>query len=115
MTTIAINIRDALKSTIGNSITNVSCSVDLEELLDFNDLSILNVDIHQLLAERCEIAIIWSIEDVQGVRPDLNEDQAWQVLQRCERLQDCELGFNWLLIETVADDLFPAPEKGDGQ
>ena len=73
------------------------------------------LDIHALLEERRQVAVIWCVEDVQYVRPDLGDDQAWQVLQRCKRLHDCELGFTWLLIETVADDLFPAPEKGDGQ
>lgn len=68
------------------------------------------LDVHQLLADRRQIAVIWSIEDVQSVRPDLTGDQAWQVLRRCERVHDCEIGFNWLLIETIADDLFPEPE-----
>jgi hypothetical protein len=64
-------------------------------------------DIHQLLEQRREVAVIWCVEDVQSVRPDLNDDQAWKVLQRCRHVHDCEVGFNWLLIEIVADDLFP--------
>lgn len=68
-----------------------------------------SIDVHDLLASRQQVAVIWSIEDVQGVRPDLTNDQAWQVLQQCERIHDCEVGFNWLLIETIADDLFPEP------
>jgi hypothetical protein len=63
--------------------------------------------IHELLATRRQVAVIWCIEDVQGVRPDLGDDQAWTVLQQCRKVHDCEFGFTWLLIETVADDLFP--------
>ena len=65
------------------------------------------LDIHEVLAHRRQVAEIWSIEDVQSVRPNLNEDQSWEVLQRCQRVHDCNVGFTWLLIEMVADDLFP--------
>lgn len=65
-----------------------------------------DIDIHKLLAERKQIAIIWSIEDVQQVRPDLTDDQAWEVLQQVNRHQDAELGVNWQAFECVAEDLF---------
>lgn len=73
-----------------------------------NQSALRELDIHMLLAERRQVAIIWSIEDVLSVRPDLDEDQAWRVLQQCGNAHDCEMGFNWLFIEVVADDLYPA-------
>lgn len=73
-----------------------------------------DIDIHQLLRERRQVAIVWSIEDVQSVCPDLDDDQAWQVLQRCCRVHDCSVGFNWLLIEYVADDLYPKGQSENG-
>ncbi|MBX9791387.1 MAG: hypothetical protein K2Y37_20900 [Pirellulales bacterium] len=72
-------------------------------------------DIHALLEERRQIAVIWSVEDVQAVREDLTDDQAWDVLKRCDRKHDCNLGITWDTIEIVADDLFPVQDKGDGQ
>jgi hypothetical protein len=66
------------------------------------------IDIDAVLAERRQVAIVWSIEDVQGVRPDLNADQAWEVLQDCRDKHDSEWGFTWTFIKDVADDLFPA-------
>jgi hypothetical protein len=69
------------------------------------------IDVHELLEQRRQVAVIWCIEDVQSVRHDLTDDQAWEVLQECCRIHDCELGFNWLLIETVADELFPIANK----
>jgi len=70
-----------------------------------------DIDIHAILAERREIAITWSIEDVQFVRPDLTDDQAWQVLQQVNRHHDAELGVNWQTLECIAEDLFgDAPE-----
>jgi len=68
------------------------------------------IDIHDLLKQRRQVAVIWSIEDVQGMRPDLNDDQAWEVLLKCEHVHDCEVGFTWMLIETVASDIFPSPK-----
>ena len=69
------------------------------------------VDIHELLAKHRQIAAIWGIEDVQSIRPDLSEGQAWEVLQQVDRHKDAELGITWLTLEMAADDLFGnAPE-----
>jgi hypothetical protein len=67
----------------------------------------LRLDVHQLLAARRQVAVIWSIEDVLAVRSDLTDDQAWEVLERCYDKHDCEWGFTWQYIEDVADILFP--------
>jgi hypothetical protein len=52
------------------------------------------------------IAIEWGIEDVQSVREDLNDEQAWEVLKQVERRHDAEIGINWDYIAAVADDLY---------
>jgi len=72
------------------------------------------IDIHTLLALHRQIAIVWSIEDVQEVRPDLTEDQCWQVLQFAKRGHDAECGINWETLEYVACALFgEAPCQDD--
>lgn len=71
------------------------------------------MDIHKLLEQHREVAVVWSVEDVQSVRPDLNDDQSWKVLQRCEKAHDCNYGFTWDLIDMVASDLFPEPHQGE--
>ena len=70
-----------------------------------------DIDIHALLAERRQVAALWSTEDVQEIRPDLSEDQAWEVLQAVSRRHDAELGINWLTLELAADDLYPQPDR----
>jgi hypothetical protein len=40
----------------------------------------------------------------------LTEDQAWEVLQQVDNVHDAEWGINWTTLETVADDLYPAPD-----
>jgi hypothetical protein len=67
-------------------------------------------DIDELLKQRRQVAIIWGTEDVHEVRPDLNEDEAWEVLEQCIDKHDCEWGFTWTLIRYVADDLFPTAD-----
>lgn len=57
-----------------------------------------------------EIAIIWHIEDVQNVRPDLSDAEASIVLQRLKKNHDADEGINWLTIEVLAGIIFPEPD-----
>jgi hypothetical protein len=68
------------------------------------------IDIHVLLEQRRQVAVIWGSEDILAVRPDLTDDQAWAVLKECDRRHDCTEGFTWDFIEIIADDLFPRPD-----
>lgn len=72
---------------------------------DFTDY-----DIDELLKQRRQVAVIWSIDDVQEVRPNLTDDESWEVLQACRKYHDCTVGFSWDHIECVAGSLFPVPE-----
>ena len=53
------------------------------------------------------IAIVWSIEDVQHVRPHVTDDQAMDVLLEAKKHHDTDLGLTWETLRTIADDLFP--------
>jgi len=57
-----------------------------------------------------QIAIIWSVEDVLEVRPDLTEDQAYEVLQIAEHRHDANIGINWEVLAIHADWQFPKKE-----
>jgi hypothetical protein len=71
----------------------------------------MDIDIHELLARRGEIALIWSVEDVQEVRSDLTARQAWDVLKQVQNRHDATIGVSWETLEWVARDLFgDAPE-----
>lgn len=70
-----------------------------------------DIDIHKHLAERKQIADVWGTGDVQSVRPDLTDDQAWEVLQKVERNHDANFGINWEVLECQADALYPEPEQ----
>lgn len=66
----------------------------------------LPIDLYQLHAERKEIANVWMIEDVLSIRPDLTEEQAWEVLQVAERRHDATIGINWDVLHYHAQSLF---------
>ena len=53
----------------------------------------------------------WWIEDIQGVREDLTDEQAREVLAKVDQDMDCNIGINWLAIKTAAESLFPLPEE----
>jgi len=65
------------------------------------------IDIYDLLENRRQVASIWSIEDVQDRRPDLDKNQSWQVLQKCSQCHDAHHGFTWDLLDLVAEQLYP--------
>jgi len=105
---VKINLRNYFEDNAGSGI-NVQAHIDTDDILEALDLldeDEFDVDIHELLAENRTIGHLWSIEDVQEVRPDLDDDQAWQVLQTVERRLDSQYGMNWDTIEIIADELF---------
>lgn len=53
-----------------------------------------------------QMAIIWSVEDVLEVRPELSEDQAMEVLLAVRDHHDATVGVSWVSLECWADDLF---------
>ena len=72
------------------------------------------IDLHALAARRRQIASLWNVEDVQSIRPDLTEGQAWEVLQSAEKGHDATIGINWEVLECHAEMLFgDAPDTDD--
>jgi hypothetical protein len=90
---------------------------EVRALLEGEDRSQIYADItlyvHDLLAKHRQIAAIWAIEDIKGIRPHLTDDQAWEVLERVRDKHDAEWGITWTTLESVADDLFPASDESD--
>lgn len=52
------------------------------------------------------ISIIWSVEDVLSVRPDLTEEQAWEVLTSIKNHHDATIGVNWDVLNITAALLY---------
>ena len=54
-----------------------------------------------------QIAIIWSLEDVQEIRPDLSDDECMKVLSLIENKHDASLGVTWSTLDFWAYYLYP--------
>lgn len=64
-----------------------------------------------VLRRRRQIAQFWGVDEVIAVRPDLTDEQAWEVLQEVERTADGDTGITWRVLEKTAGSLFgPAPD-----
>ena len=63
-----------------------------------------------------EIAIVWSVDDVLNIRPELTKDQALDVLLECKSRHDASVGISWDVIDITASKMFPEQdEPDDGQ
>ena len=60
-----------------------------------------------------QIAVVWHIEDVQEVRPDLDDEECRQVLFAADDQHDATVGINWEVLKAVAESLFPEDTSPD--
>lgn len=56
---------------------------------------------------RTQIAVIWSVDDVQTLRPELTDEQAVDVLRRAQDKHDANYGITWDVLESHAYVLYP--------
>ena len=68
---------------------------------------------HAITAARRRIVADWSIEDVQKIRPDLTDEQAWKVLLAVLRHRDATIGINWDVLDYHAENLFGVGPQTD--
>jgi hypothetical protein len=54
-----------------------------------------------------KIVTTWCVDDVQSVRADLTDEQAFEVLIRVDHYFDAEYGISWDTLKINADDLYP--------
>jgi hypothetical protein len=106
MTKIKLNLHDLLSDALGGQTTHLPATVEVSDLLDFHNLSAYVQDLDELLLDNQLIAHIWSVQDVKSIWPNLDDDQAWTVLQRVEELVDRHEGITWDILQRTACDLF---------
>lgn len=91
---------------------NAPVTIDTDVLIEFGDENWTHdLDITEHLAESRRIGLIYSTEDVKQVRPDLNDDQAWDVLQQFEAAcEDCPDPL-FETMQQLADTAYPPDSK----
>jgi hypothetical protein len=101
------HVRNGFGDLLPDSLDNlfVIATTDPEGILESH------TNLQPMLWPRHEIAVVWTIEDVEELRPDLTADQCWSVLQECERTHDAGDGINWHALDATAEAMFgPEPE-----
>lgn len=101
-------IREALNNFIVNANVDEDSDLFKQAVLAVNEL-----DNYDMVDKRHAMAIVWQVDDVLSVRPDLTEEQAAEVLGRVEDIHDASIGVSWYTLECCAEDLFP--EDGEDE
>lgn len=71
------------------------------------------LDQYELVDKRYAMAIVWQVDDVLSIRPDLTEEQAGEVLGRVEDCHDASIGVSWDTLQIVAEDMYPEEEENE--
>jgi hypothetical protein len=104
-----INLHDLLIEHVGPKLSYPS-PLDIDTIFEFNDaVDDCDIDLDALLARHRIIARYWSTEDVLNARPDLTDDQAWEVLQGAEVRLAC--GSEDDTFDEIATELFGVAGK----
>lgn len=103
---LTVDLADILERKFAHGF-HVPAEIEISNLLEFGDDDWEHlIDIDAMLEAENEVALIWSVSDVQCRRPDLNDEQAWKVLTTARddfRTDSCHLDF----LESTADGLYP--------
>ena len=99
-----------------DKILGILASLDIDITGEEGDISM--GDLYDTLADIVrhfdpdrQIAIIWSVEDVQTIRMDLSDEQAMNVLLEVKRTHDCNVGVHWDTLRYWADELYPQNKR----
>lgn len=96
--------RDALETITNFALYFTSDENSRERLIE---VAHEYVEQDHVLQKEDAIFIEWCIDDVKEVRPDLDDEQAWDVLQMVKDNHDATIGISWDTLEYAADHLYP--------
>ena len=101
-----------IREALDNFITNANVDPD-SDLFKAAVLAVNELDQYELVDKRYAMAIVWQVDDVLSIRPDLTEEQAGEVLGRVEDCHDASIGVSWDTLQIVAEEMYP--EGGDDE
>jgi hypothetical protein len=108
--TFKLNVHETLQE-LRDANLSAAARIAIDDLLhEVEPDEEFSLDLYPLLQRNRLIAHTWCIDDVRKIRPDLDDDQAWEVLQRTDKYLDSEIGISWQTLEIWADDLVPQPD-----
>lgn len=104
---------DMLKFRLSDLLVDDSDSL---KILSIGQTPKVDDDYEAQLAAKRLMAFVWSVDDVQSVRPDLTDEQAWEVLLLAKHGHDANFGISWDVLSTLAEALYgdaPEPKEDD--
>jgi hypothetical protein len=104
--TLEIEVNDLLEDAIDGVLGEVEEAIEnIRTYGPDRRMHRVDVDVDELLAEHRAVAVVWDIRHVKDIRPDLGDEEAWDVLQgvRHDRLNDPMLE----AIRQEAETLYP--------
>jgi hypothetical protein len=108
---VKVNMREFIEENADHPDNLLAhASVDVDDLFETNCIpeeQEIDVDLDELLAENRQIAHIWGTDDVRQIRPDLDDDEAWAVLQIVADRLDSNIGITRDTVKINADELYP--------
>lgn len=109
---VRINIRERIREAADrDNMLTFEASVDVDNLFETAHLPDEHeLDLHDLLAEGHAIALIWDTGMLLSHYPHLTDEQAWDVLQECERNYNSEHGLTWDDVTEVVAERYPDPD-----
>ena len=108
------NLESTLRAGLGEVLAQASDCVTVIAANDPERVMSQPTNLIAVLKPAGEMAIVWSVEDVLEIRPDLTHEQAMQVLEFSERHHDSGDGINWHCLDVNAEHLFgPEPENAE--
>jgi hypothetical protein len=85
----------------------------LQSRLDAMDIADVDCSALYAMAQQLGmIAILWDVNDVKALRPDLTREQCFAVLEQAFYEHDAYIGITWEVLYTNAEYLFPEPDEG---
>ena len=110
------NLESMLRTGLGEILVPSDDCVTIIAANDPASVMSCETNLKPLLTSAGEIAIVWSVEDVLEIRPDLSREQAAEVLEHVSQDHDAGIGINWQTLEYVADELFgDIPERPEAE
>ncbi len=114
--TLSIDLADAVDRRLGDilddilSELNVLIRASRSHYREFSRPAV-TVNVRDLLAKSRRIALIWTVDDVVALRPDLTAEQAWEVLEYAQDIYEPESGLTTRCLDGYALHLFgPRPQ-----
>lgn len=106
---LPINLPNLIEQQLGRNPIELPVTIDVGMFLEYSELDETELDLHELLREHQMIGHFYTVDDVQHLKPHLNEHQAWQVLQAIDTSVKLapEYGMSWDGIRDTADAMFP--------